>query len=146
MLGSAGDRSATAYLSVAKLWHLFMGYSWATQFGLAARDTARSALRGVGLANKSSALPFKRLHELPDDVAPWTSSGPLGPRRALLVGSWWLLREIELANILIGNVHQVSPQEVLLHLPASKSDPTGRGAHRAHRCACGRCPGAAAFL
>eukprot|EP00974_Lingulodinium_polyedra_P054342 5224825-Lingulodinium_polyedra.AAC.1 len=53
-----------------------------------------------------------------------------------MVGCWWLLREIELANLLTEHISFPSPDEAVLFLPASKTDQSGVGVQRGCRCIC----------
>ena len=145
ILVEAGFRSTPQYLARAKLAHLALGHPWTDQLALAHRHANRAARRGLGAARATAAFPMDRVSEL-DSATTWSASGPLGPQAALTVGLWWLLREVELANILISDVTFPSAGEVTLHLPASKTDTSGRGAARTLSCACGRCPGATASL
>ena len=69
----------------------------------------------------------------------------MGPKELIVVGCWWLLREIEAANITLEDV-RIEGLTVHLCLPASKTDPQAQGVWRAHRCACGSLPGAARYL
>eukprot|EP00969_Alexandrium_andersonii_P128984 5700055-Alexandrium_andersonii.AAC.1 len=69
----------------------------------------------------------------------------MGPKELLVAGCWWLLREIEAANITLEDV-RIEGLAVHLCLPASKTDPQAQGVWRAHRCACGSLPGAPRYL
>eukprot|EP00969_Alexandrium_andersonii_P312279 13796925-Alexandrium_andersonii.AAC.1 len=64
----------------------------------------------------------------------------MGPRNLLVVGCWWLLREIEASHVLLGDISVSGPQ-VTLKLTISKTDPRGRGTSRTHTCVCGCLPG-----
>ena len=69
--------------------------------------------------------------------APWVQGGPISLTFVVLVGAWWLLREIGLSNILVSGVAITQP-ESRLRIYASKTDQRALGASRAHRCACGK--------
>ena len=49
-----------------------------------------------GDSRKGGDFP-KASSEHPPGPAPWVDDGPLWPRDTLLLGTWWVLREIELA-------------------------------------------------
>jgi hypothetical protein len=54
----------------------------------------------------------------------------------LLIGSWWLLREIEAAGAQIEHVTRPTARTTKLLLPVSKADPTALGEERTHCCIC----------
>jgi len=99
---------------------------------------ARSAERGIGTASHSEGLPHEDFHRLSDSAEAWVQGGPLFPRRALIIGSWFLLREIELAGLLLVHVELIvdSPPRVRPHLPVSKADTTAIGTFRELDCTC----------
>ena len=105
-------------------------------------QACRTCDRCLGPPKHGAALPLDRVPDLPSSPTRWVPNGPGHPRRCLLVGCWWLIREIELSNTVIDDVHVVSPIEIRWNLPASKSDPGALGTARTHRCACGQAPGA----
>ena len=112
-----------------------IGVSVARAFG----DARRSCTRGLGGPVRAMALPFSRLAELPGGFVPWIAGGPLGPRNAVVAGSWFLTREVELsaAPAATVEVHLGPPLSVTWALPASKTDVVARGTVRRHGCACG---------
>ena len=69
-------------------------------------------------------------------MAPWASLGPTHPRRCLLLGSWWLTREIEISNTVIGDIDITVPGQATWNLAVSKTDARALGARRTHTCAC----------
>ena len=69
------------------------------------------------------------------------AGGPACPRNAILVGAWWLMREMELATVRAPHVAFSGAWDrsgcgVRLTLPASKNDQAAFGTSRAHRCRC----------
>ena len=54
---------------------------------------------------------------------------------ALITGTWFLCREIELSNIRLEHV-ELGDLTVSLHLPVSKTDVQARGVRRTHGCSC----------
>ena len=67
--------------------------------------------------------------------------GPIGPMITIIVGSWFLAREVELATsraclVRITEASADRPATVSWSLPASKSDLRADGVERIHKCAC----------
>ena len=140
-LKAGGYRSAPAYLSVVRQAAERAGQVLTPDVELALKDARRACLRGVGPAHRVEGLPLARLHELPDDPAPWAIGGPRAPKRAIILGSWWLTREIELANARAAHVQFAGDPIDLIAawaLPVSKADQEARGRERRHGCTCGR--------
>ena len=142
LLRRAGYRSAMAYVDQAYLTFQEQGGQPTAQLSRSVARARRACERGIGPPKHSAALPLERLSELSAAEDPWSKMGPSHPRRTLLLGCWWLTREIELGNATIDDIHVVSPTEVRWNLPASKADPRALGAARSHSCACGQSPGA----
>ena len=91
-------RSAAVYLSTYKSWIARQGQDWSSSLQQSMQDAIRSCERGLGGPVKARALPFGRLGELPGGDAPWVSGGPMRPRNAIVLGAWFLTREIELST------------------------------------------------
>ncbi len=91
-------RSASVYVSAYKSWTARHGHDWSTSLQQSFQDAIRSCERGLGGPIKARALPFSRLGELPGGDAPWVAGGPMRPRSAIIIGSWFLTREIELSS------------------------------------------------
>ena len=70
----------------------------------AIKDANLACARGLRGLRQKSGLPIDQLHSLPSGPAPWAEDGPLWPRDALVIGSWWLLRELELAGAAVHDV------------------------------------------
>ena len=104
------------------------------------KDYVRSCLRGLGEPCRPRPLPFSQLGALPATREAWTSGGPLNPKAAIVVGSWWLCREVELSTLRASMVEfnvVVRPPTASLHLPASKTDQLAAGLARSLSCTCG---------
>ena len=133
-------RSAAVYLSAYKAWALRHGHDWPAPLQQALQDAVRSCERGLGGPVKARALPFARLAELPGGDEPWSPGGPLRPRNAMVLGAWFLTREIELSAAAAASLElYFSPSgapQVRFHLPASKSDIMAVGTAREHGCSC----------
>ena len=105
------------------------------------QDVVRSCKRGMGAPTKALGLPLMRLGAL--DVStdtPWVAGGPVGPACAIIAGSWFLAREVELATtrakLVSLEVNSEGDPVVKWFLPASKTDTEARGVARAHGCSC----------
>ena len=140
-------RSASVYLSTYKSWALRQGHDWTAPLQQSMQDAIRSCERGLGGPVKARPLPFARLSELPGGDEPWVQGGPLRPRNAIVIGSWFLTRELELSSASAASLELSFPSpgipQVRFHLPASKSDVLATGVAREHGCSCRGGPSAA---
>eukprot|EP00971_Amphidinium_carterae_P341779 6480776-Amphidinium_carterae.1 len=142
-LKHGGYRSAKLYLSAAKVAaeKEIMEGTLPVAVLRAITDANRSCLRGLGPGKQSDPLPFLKLLTLPDDVSPWVGRGFLSSKLGLVVGCWFMLREIEFSNMLARHVTFTGTGEDLhatLLLPSSKCDPQALGLERTHGCSCKR--------
>ena len=137
-LKAGGYTSAANYLSAYRVEAERQGFHLDGPFDRAMADYRRSCERGLGAPVKSRALPFERLRFLPGGRKPWTPKGPVCPRNALVLGSWFLTREVELAcsRAVLVRVHTEGRASVEWHLPASKADTRAEGVARTHFCTC----------
>jgi hypothetical protein len=133
-----GYRSFPNYLSAIKSVHVEAGHSWTEQLEGMGRWTTRSVLRGIGPARQSRPFKLNDVLGLPLDFEPLVTNGPRFPIHAVLIGSMFLLREVELAGILLENVTlEERLQEVTIRLTSSKSDSMALGTSRTWGCVCG---------
>jgi hypothetical protein len=98
-LKAAGYRSVKQYVSIAKQEHIAAKGGLSMDLAIHLTNVTRSSVRGLGPGKHTKALPFRRLEDIPEQEAPIAAGGPLFFRRVCIVGSCWLLREIELAGI-----------------------------------------------
>jgi len=137
-------RSAAVYLSIYKGWATRNDFEWSSTLQQAVNDAVRSCERGMGGPVKARALPFSRLRELPGGTEPWVPGGPLRSRNAIIIGAWFLTREVELSTALAASAELTFPERgvplIRWHLPASKTDVRATGTAREHGCACGPAP------
>ena len=64
----------------------------------ALKDVKRACERGLGKSQGlAEALPFESLGDHPEEGTPWLRGSPLAARAAVILGSWWGTRELELA-------------------------------------------------
>ena len=133
-------RSAAQYLSTAKRLHEMADGEVTPALRLALRDARRSCERGLGPARRAEGIPLEALAALPEDWFAPVEGGPVSARAALIAGTWWLTREIELSNAPAAMVSFREDQNGRLaatwHLPASKTDPMALGLERTHGCCC----------
>ena len=131
--------SASIYFSTYRTTAERMGYALDELSVRSIKDYTRSCLRGLGEPSRPRPLPFELLPSLPGGRAAWVASGPVNPRAMVLTGSWWLCREIELANqraALVEFSGSGSSLRAALHLPASKTDQLAAGLSRSLCCCC----------
>ena len=103
-------------------------------------DYKRSAERGMGPGQMAMALPFERLGELHRNSMAWVPFGPMLPINALITGSWFLAREVELScmRAVLVTLTVTKRPSVTVYLPACKNDLTAQGVARTQfRIACG---------
>ena len=129
-LKAGSYRSAHVYLAVYKVEAQRRGYPVDVLMGRHLQDYKRSCLRGIGGPVRPRPLPLDRLGSLPSSRDEWVHEGPVNPRAAVLCGSWWLCREIELATARARLVElnlSSTPRSVTWRLPTSKTDPDALG-------------------
>ena len=141
-LKSGGYVTADSYLYQYRLACERKGHAFSSQLDALLKDCIRSCQRGVGAPTKALALPFRRFQELDlRDDGPWVRDGPVGPACALVVGSWFLTREIELSTTRAAHLtfdkNEDNEPIVRWTLPASKTDQQALGKAVVHGCACG---------
>ena len=146
VLKAGGYRSAETYLQAYRTAADRAECPFGASELRAVRDATRSCKRGLGGPVRAMPLPFERLGDaaLPDEDSPWVARGPVGPKNAVLLGSWFLMREAELAGAKAHNIKVVTrgsrPPLVQWSLPASKSDQQALGVARIHGCCCSSTP------
>jgi hypothetical protein len=147
-LKGANFRSIGSYITIAKQHHLLLHGELPPAIPLLCTWFSRSGKRGQGPGKHTQPLPFWNIATLTGDPVEWAVNGPLYPRRAITIGSWWLLRELELSCARITAATLVGEGATMvgtLLLPASKRDPSAIGETRSLSCACesagaSRCP------
>ena len=133
---SAGYRPGFQYLLAAKREHIELGHRWTEQLALKLQDCRRGLERGIGPPQRAAEIRLHVVAWAPEDMEPKSATGPLFPKRAWFVACWWVLREIELANVRMRDV-EVHERSVCLTLPVSKTDVKAVGFRRTMRCCCG---------
>ena len=135
VLKARGYRSASQCLYTMKREHCVQGHKWSTRLALEMAGCKRSCARGIGPARQADPLRLT-----PSFMSgAYTPCSLLSGREAIVVGSWWLLREAELASLRRKDVSLVAGTGcgvAIVGLAASKTDPTARGVTRTLGCAC----------
>ena len=139
-LKAGGYKSAAVYLQVYRVSAERLGYATSSLDARHLKDFKKSCLRGLGGPTRPRPLPLESLGSLPCSRSPWCADGPLNPRAAIIAGSWWLCREIELSTSRARLLEILVPPDGVpsarWHLPASKSDTEAVGMARSLFCAC----------
>ncbi len=138
-------RSAAQYFYTLKRQHVVLGHRWGQDLALELADCKRSCARGLGPSKQAQPIPLDRL---PPSGLPSPAALTCGTD-AVLVGCWWLMREIELAALQKGDITFAAARGCgtsTINLAVSKADPSAKGVHRTLGCACPSplCPVAAA--
>ena len=139
MFRAGGYRSVENYLSRIKDLHVEEGFDWSMSLERAFRKSKRAVNRGIGPARQSAALDlgaaFKALENR--SSAPVCNRGPVGLRNLLVVGCFWMLRELEISCAKVCHL-EVDAVHFWVDwtLPASKTDVRALGKVRRWECVC----------
>lgn len=138
-----GYKSFKNYLSRIKECHVEAGFEWTNNLNLTARRCTRSVLRGLGGPARSEAFRLEDVLDylkLNDESS--NADAPRSPLAAVTVGTFFLLRELELSAIDMEDV-SFTNTTITLNLPVSKVDWQAKGTRRTWSCICdlrARCP------
>ena len=132
-------RSFNNYLSRAKRLHIRAGAVWDQTLEAVGSECTKSVLRGIGPPRQSAELDLDKVSALPTSSDALTPGSLCRPVDSVIVGSFFLVRELELALAVWRNF-QVSDAVVKWCLPASKADPTAAAVTREWKCLCGDTP------
>ena len=136
---AGGCRSVENYLSKVKDLHIGEGFDWSVCLERAFRKSKRAVNRGIGPARQSAALnlvaAFKALEGRTHD--PVCDRGHVGLRNLIVVGCFWMLRELEVScakvcHLEVDMVHSW----VDWTLPVSKTDIKPLSKRRRWECVC----------
>ena len=152
LLRKGGYRSAPLYLAAVKRMHVQAGFPWSDSLRLEYTDSIRATTRGLGPPAQSQPFNLQQVAEIPPefDAAIAAEGGPAAPTATVLLASWWMLREIELASASVEQLSFIDSDEgcgcARFDLPVSKADQRALGKVRCHTCICPSklCPVAAA--
>lgn len=135
-------RSFTNYLAAVKKAHITSPITngrWEERLAVAGRDCTRAVLRGIGPAKQCGVFEggLAAVCALKLGVAPLVTDGPIGPGRMMVIGTFFLLREVEASLLLWKSVViNRDTQTVWIHLAASKTDPLALSVWRYWGCVC----------
>ena len=97
----------------------------------------RAGPSALHLAFPAAILPDLAVEHVGPRPEGWPALGPAWPLRYILVGLYWMCREIELSNILLSDAHVSADGLVAtLTFPVTKTDVAAQGVSRSLRCAC----------
>ena len=134
-LWRAGYRTLDSYLAVARQEMTLKNRAIPESLVLHFKRVSRAAARGRGPCKQASAVPFLRLQDLPNAPTPFSHLGPCHPGRFAVISAWCMLRETQANNLTIDCITLKNSAAHVL-LPASKTDPTGKGTSRTWCCTC----------
>ena len=145
ILRGADYKSGMMYIYEAKQMHDRKNFPTSDELALALKDAERAMKRNTGPDKKSAEVWPEWWDELQDyinegEVTLDREEGePAAGLHAWGAGSGAVLREIELSAMTIHGEQVLFDDEektVTVKIPASKTDPGGKGASRTFRCSC----------
>eukprot|EP00435_Cladocopium_sp_Y103_P048273 s452_g14.t1 len=103
----------------------------------AARDYTRSVARGLGPSNLKDSFDVSLLADIPVEhmIVPFNMQSASHGRDVMLVASWFMLRELELASCKWSHMY-IENSVTNVMLPVQKNDTVGSLTLRSLRCAC----------
>ena len=139
MFRKGGYRSFKNYLDIAMGRHIDAGYVVTDELERAGRKAERAVKRGMGPSAQAGTFDVAALALASADRTPNTRKGPQFPRHAMIAGSFFLTREVELSAAKMGDFTvDESAYTVKWHLPASKTDIAAEGVFRTWGCVGGK--------
>ena len=138
---ACGYRSFSNYMSKAKEKHIDMYGEWGVDLAMESKRACRSVTRGIGPVSQRTPIEFEKIIAARSgyisDSEPLTEGGPLGPHNLVVIGTFFMLREIEASLLLAANVKMNRDDfSVTLRLPSSKTDPSAASVERTWGCLC----------
>ncbi len=95
-LKAANFRSTTGYLERCKREHISAGGQLDASLSLVFRSANRAAIRGLGPSRRAEVFTLESWIGAVGAQAPACTGGPRFPGRFITVGTWWLMREVEI--------------------------------------------------
>ena len=133
-LAAAHYRSAPSYISVWKKDHILGDHVWTDKLQAESRDWDTAATRGIGAPRRAEAYKAEELPRVPAVPEAEPRRGPLWPGHAVSAGTCWLLRGLELADLLREQATtDTSRRTATLGLAATKRTPEGEVASGSSR-------------
>lgn len=141
VLKAAGYRAIRNYLERYRLAHIRERWEWTAALSIEFRGACRAAIRGQGPPDRAPPIDLDSFGLQEQHQQRTRVHAPVDIGAFVLVGVWWLLREIECAALRLDSVeHGDSEGPVAIRLGVTKTDIQGRGAVRAHTCVCATSP------
>ena len=115
--------------------HIAEGHTWNEALDSTFKDVNKSCERGLGGSRQAAALSLDEMR----DKAPITGAIVSQAPPVILVGAWWMLREMQLAALTAGQLtFETGPGcgIAVVEIAASKNETRAKGAKRRHGCAC----------
>ena len=111
---------------------MLAGFVWDLQLDLVARKVSASVTRGLGVTRQSAPFDLGRAVAAAHAGQVILPGGcPLGWSNLLVVATYFVMREIEVAFAKVDHVHLgAETANVRLQLPVSKKDPRAIGRSR----------------
>eukprot|EP00435_Cladocopium_sp_Y103_P032900 s3225_g8.t1 len=136
-----GYRSFSNYASKAKEIHIQMYGEWPADLAMEVRRATRSVTRGIGPVMQRLPLDIEKIlqHQTGHQVShlPVVSEGPVGAHNLMVIGTFFMLREVEASLLLAANVRTDSVNQVVtIRLPCTKTDPAAASVERSWGCLC----------
>ena len=138
---SKGYRSFPNYMSKAKQHHIRLTGSWPVLLEQESRQVKRSVRRGLGPSRQSEPFQLERVSTLPTELLsapePLVRDGPIGAWNLVVLGVYFILREIEISLSLAASITlDLASKVVVWLLPSSKTDSAALTTTREWRCLC----------
>ena len=116
-----------------------LGLPVGEEIRFAVKDTVRAIKRGLGPSQLKDSFDFEALKALVDPAAELRAFDPedLGAMLDMtIIGTWWMLREIEISNARLRHLYLEGGDLVHLLVPISKADTRGSLTVRSYLCVC----------
>ena len=122
--------------------HREQGFAFSEGLQHMRRKCERAVSRGIGPGEQSEDYDLVTVSNLDMDSEPVVENGPVCPKELLIVGGFWVLREIEASAIDLDDVTlERGSRKASIRLTASKTDVEAKGVARTWGCVCSRVKG-----
>lgn len=121
ILKAAGYRSVAAFIERYRRAHIEAGGDFPAALRMQFRGALRAATRGLGPPRRAEAFSISSLEAAVDMYLPAVATGPVYPGRFVIIGMWWLMREVEVSLPRVEQVVVEGPL-VTLDLSATRTD------------------------
>ena len=130
-------RSFNNYMNMAADQHLMEGFPMPKSLQRMMTKVRRAVERGQGPADQSLPLHLQAVAELGMGEQPVVQGGMVCPQQAMIMGAFFMTREIELTAANLSDIYWDLPgRRFIWLLPASKTDTSAKGVRRSWGCVC----------